>query len=1304
MANWKDFHFWKEEEKKLAKQTWTVTTGESVANPAAKPIQVLWKAWPTPSPLSTGIKTPIIPDLVGMASDKMVTGIKNKSVQEAPKSAPTSVLGWIGWIPQASAQELSDDEISQLIDEWFSDEDIAMANEQLKTPQQAPVKDNSPFAKVPWLPFSIPTAEVPNEDPKNFQEFSANVWASTANVLWWIGNIALHPLNTIDTVWKTIAGWILKATTDVDDEVTQTAEQAYDTVLGKYTDKDEFIKAIKQDPMIVAWDIASVIAWWAWTAGKLTQVQKTSQISKLAAKLKELNHPWANIDEAIKWIIAEWNAMKNAQELWKIKKLGQTAQTLKKVEQTANLFNPYIKLPELAIKGTGKALKLWAKVTKPVQEFITSQTSWLSREAQQTIKELPKEFNKAKTGDISKEWLFQDAEAKINAKIDDLEGIGKEYGSVKKWEVVANIEDIRNIVTDVMTERKLTETSLPNADRKALKEVKQYINEFNAWKNITDDELIRLRKKVDSTITWDKWVSSEWQAVVKQIRKNIDDLAKARIPWLKELDAQFAPKAQELKQIKSDLFRKWQLREDAISHLARKWQEGKLKRMEEIMPWITNATKALKAYEDVKAATSIKVWTYWATVFRATALWGAAIWAVNPVVAAVMALASFPPLVAFVLEKYGLVKGWAKSIVDTLSKWGKLSQTQTQAVEQAIKKAPKAEVEEFLIKTVKDPISGENLMAGNFPWMIKPQAGWWEAISNMLSKWDEAFEIKGQTSTFLEDLPKKPVLKRTSVENMLNQDKYKPAEKNIIRGVLQRVDWENIERSKLVRQVQDEFPKINKQETDKYADYGTSHIKALSKLYQEWWKASTRLYWQEWTALWNKSAHFEKDDYIAHSRYVDKLNADKSNPEMGKAAEHLDKIQKEYGDIIDKMSEIESKWNEEYKAYDSISKHKDRIKAEQPELYEEYVRFDKKWDELYLAKKLAKENYKSISAKYSKPERYITEIQSDVMKQVGGENQKAQSLSKSAEEYFNSGNWEAVLDNYNKEIDNLSPIGKEKIIRGIINDIILNGRIDVGISKFEDLLYNFSQKYPEDLNIKLDPIDFEDFFKEQFPKTKEWVLTEISKTQKNWHEMVIKDLIKDSIEKWHEKIYFPTWKTVSKIEWWWEGWQQGLQKFYDEDVRKVLVKYFDAKETIKGKEPITDEKIMPLAEEIARKKRMGMLDSYHNTLQSELHKIWVDWNSSEIRDVMANFMDSSHTSDAQVVKQHLKDLFKGDEWDKFLEIDLKKNTDMIMKNASKVYQILWPTMWAKVMLDMFGYNPFGDDDDNKNKNVLKRKS
>ena len=42
---------------------------------------------------------------------------------------------------------------------------------------------------------------------------------------------------------------------------------------------------------------------------------------------------------------------------------------------------------------------------------------------------------------------------------------------------------------------------------------------------------------IDSLAKWDKWVSNDWIATIRQIRDKIDEVVKSQIPWMKESDA-----------------------------------------------------------------------------------------------------------------------------------------------------------------------------------------------------------------------------------------------------------------------------------------------------------------------------------------------------------------------------------------------------------------------------------------------------------------------------------------------------------------------------------------------------------------------------------------------------------------------------------------------------------------------------------------------------------------------------------------------------------------------------------------------
>lgn len=97
-----------------------------------------------------------------------------------------------------------------------------------------------------------------------------------------------------------------------------------------------------------------------------------------------------------------------------------------------------------------------------------------------------------------------------------------------------------------------------------------------------------MRKKIDSTISYDKGVSSEGQAVVRGIRASIDDLAKSRIAGLAERDAKFAPEIQFLNTVKNSVYdAKGNIKDNAISainSLTGKGKEFKIDRFEQVLP------------------------------------------------------------------------------------------------------------------------------------------------------------------------------------------------------------------------------------------------------------------------------------------------------------------------------------------------------------------------------------------------------------------------------------------------------------------------------------------------------------------------------------------------------------------------------------------------------------------------------------------------------------------------------------------------------------------------------------------------
>jgi hypothetical protein len=145
-----------------------------------------------------------------------------------------------------------------------------------------------------------------------------------------------------------------------------------------------------------------------------------------------------------------------------------------------------------------------------------------------------------------------------------LSELGRSYKDLRTGKVVANTDDLNSAFASAT--KNLDTIDLPISDRNAINEVRKYIDELKG--DITDKQLLAMRKKIDSTISYDKGVSSEGQAAVRSIRSSVDDLAKSRIAGLAERDAKFAPEIKFLNKIKSTIYdAKGDIKDNALSSI-----------------------------------------------------------------------------------------------------------------------------------------------------------------------------------------------------------------------------------------------------------------------------------------------------------------------------------------------------------------------------------------------------------------------------------------------------------------------------------------------------------------------------------------------------------------------------------------------------------------------------------------------------------------------------------------------------------------------------------------------------------------
>lgn len=118
---------------------------------------------------------------------------------------------------------------------------------------------------------------------------------------------------------------------------------------------------------------------------------------------------------------------------------------------------------------------------------------------------------------------------------------------------------------------------------------------------LTPKQILDSRKTASSLAKYDGSSTTTGQNIVRQIRKDIDSVAKEKITWLKELDAQFVDKLDELENAIRDLvYKQWDVKwewrsniENIVSTLDRSNRARLSKRLDEVLPWIQDRVESI---------------------------------------------------------------------------------------------------------------------------------------------------------------------------------------------------------------------------------------------------------------------------------------------------------------------------------------------------------------------------------------------------------------------------------------------------------------------------------------------------------------------------------------------------------------------------------------------------------------------------------------------------------------------------------------------------------------------------------------
>ncbi len=240
---------------------------------------------------------------------------------------------------------------------------------------------------------------------------------------------------------------------------------------------------------------------------------------------------------------------------------------------------------------------------------------------------------------------------------------------------------------------------------------------------ITGQQLHDARVKLDKFIDWTDPSVKSANGALKNVRKALDDLAKEHVPGMKELDAAYAPKKQELEALKKMLLDKSGDVKDAaqstLANLTRLGNEKKLARVEELLPGVSEDIKALKALQDVEYAKGQKVGAYARGILLGGGGLAAATGGLGGIPALAAAVLTHPTVAVSLLEKFGGMKRWLR---EKILAGKNLSAANKAEVQDAFDKARKAieagraaEAERAAAKAVLPGIAREPIAVAKDP-------------------------------------------------------------------------------------------------------------------------------------------------------------------------------------------------------------------------------------------------------------------------------------------------------------------------------------------------------------------------------------------------------------------------------------------------------------------------------------------------------------------------------------------------------------------------------------------------------------
>lgn len=345
--------------------------------------------------------------------------------------------------------------------------------------------------------------------------------------------------------------------------------------------------------------------------------------------------------------------------------------------------------------GAAPAVKSAVEAGGKIGKFLTSNVTGLSRDTIETIIHNPEKITPQTMEVLNREYLGNKVSTAVKQRLDDLASTGKEYQVIRESRTPVtvpkdlfptvlkkyglNLDETGKISTSIDS------VPLSSGDLDALQ---GFYDQYGKHSDLTSNSFLNVRKALDNLSSFGKDPNKTdiSDVIGRDLRSMYDEVGKTQIPALRSLDSKFAPERKLLGQIRKDYLNPdGTLKDNALNKIANLGNKGKsqvLQRLEKISPGIEQDINILRAVEDIKDSSGIKIGTYARGGLAGLVLGGG-----NPMAAVVGIVLSSPSTAVPILRAFGKSRKISAPLIENIisrMKGGKvLSEPMKRVVENA---------------------------------------------------------------------------------------------------------------------------------------------------------------------------------------------------------------------------------------------------------------------------------------------------------------------------------------------------------------------------------------------------------------------------------------------------------------------------------------------------------------------------------------------------------------------------------------------------------------------------------------------